>query len=135
MSKQTDPDSHDSIEEAVAGFARMTVPERPPDQPLIEAIRTCGQQSRAAAKAPLVGTAVFERIKSMNPLVRYASATLIVSVVACVVFLLVGTDAEGIALAEVHQAVSKHKFVRCTEIEYPVEGDPIKAKVYFRTWT
>jgi len=68
----------------------------------------------------------------MNILVRYASAVVIVSVVASVVFFMAGTDAEGIAVAEVHQAVSKQEVVQFREIEYPVEGDPIEAIVYLR---
>jgi outer membrane lipoprotein-sorting protein len=111
-----EPSSHEDhlLDEAAAAMRRMPAPERPPDELVLERLR---QGDRRGLRS--LSNTLYQRALRMHPLVRYGFVALVVSVLVLIGF---GTRSETLLLADVMEAVSKHKSVRFESTNEPAAG-------------
>jgi hypothetical protein len=111
-----EPSSHEDhlLDEAAAAMRRMPTPDRPPDELVLEGLRHGERRSLRS-----LSNTLYQRVLRMNPLVRYGFVALVVSVLLLIGF---GTRSETLLLADVMEAVSKHKSVRFESTNESVAG-------------
>jgi outer membrane lipoprotein-sorting protein len=103
MSEQPGRES-DLLDAAIAAMRQVPTPDRPPDERVLEGL------AQAKAGPPnSISRTLYARIQHMHPAVRYAMVAAIVSAALLIGF---GTRSETLLLADVVDAVTKHKTVR-----------------------
>lgn len=124
MSENHQPAPQDCLEEAVASFRRSTVPERPPDDAVLARIRALTEPLTIPPRVTFI-----ERIRRMNPILRYG---IIAAVVTCTILLGIDRQSETVVLADVTDAVKKHKVVRFKMIQDVIgqKGQTMTMTVY-----
>ncbi len=101
-----EPSSHEDhlLDEAAAAMRRMPTPERPSDELVLEGLRH-GDRRRLRS----LPNTLYERALRMHPFVRYGLVALVVSALLLIGF---GSRSDMLLLADVMEAVTKHKTVR-----------------------
>jgi hypothetical protein len=108
------------LDEAVAAMRRMPAPQRPPDRSVLDALSA--KETSGLERIPLQ---LLQRIQRVNPIIRYS---IVATVLAALVLLGWGRHSEGLLLADVVTAMSKHKTFRfdnkLEKLPAPAAGNP-----------
>jgi len=98
------------LDEALAAIRKMPAPDRPTDARVLE-----GPARAKVSRLSSIPRTLYTRIRHMHPVIRYGMVALVVLAVLLIGF---GTRSEKLLLADVADAVAKHKTVRVeTDIE------------------